>query len=266
MKQLTLWEEPVISEPPVPAAESIRPAKKKPAGHQVREVAVWNPTVNDLPPGERPVSRMSNYGPRALSTTELLAILLGGPYQLQTARDLVVEYKGLPALAQANGLELQQRPGIGATTVARIQAAFELGRRLLSDHTDDDKPQIRTPADAANLLMPEMSLLEQEHLRVILLDTKNRVLGTPTIYVGSLNTSLIRVGELFRNAIRANCAAVIVCHNHPSGDVSPSPEDVAVTRQIVEAGKLLDIELLDHIIVGHGGRFASLKERGLGFS
>ena len=99
-----------------------------------------------------------------------------------------------------------------------------------------------------------------------LLDTKNRVLGTPTIYIGSLNTSLIRVGELFRNAIRANCASVIVCHNHPSGDVSPSPEDVAVTRQIVEAGKLLDIEVLDHIILGRNGRFASLKERGLGFS
>ena len=267
MKQLTLWGEPVTIElPQAPVVEPAQPARKQPAGHQVREVAVWNPTISDLPPGERPVSRMSNYGPRALSTTELLAILLGGPYQIQTARDLVVQYKGLPALAQANGLELQQRPGIGATTVARIQAAFELGRRLLSDHMDDDRPQIRAPADAANLLMPEMSLLEQEHLRVILLDTKNRVLAMPTIYVGSLNTSLIRVGELFREAVRANCAAVIIVHNHPSGEPSPSPEDVAVTRQIVEAGKLLDVEVLDHIVLGRGGRFVSLKERGLGFS
>jgi DNA repair protein RadC len=112
--------------------------------------------------------------------------------------------------------------------------------------------------------MSEMALLEQEHLRVMLLDTKNRVLETPTVYIGSLNTSLIRVGELFREAIRANCASLIVLHNHPSGDPTPSPEDVAVTRQIVEAGQLLDVEVLDHLIIGRQ-RFVSLKERGLGF-
>ena len=129
----------------------------------------------------------------------------------------------------------------------------------------EERPQIRTPADAANLVLTEMGLLEQEHLRVMLLDTKNCVLETPTIYVGSLNTSLIRVGELFREAIRANCASLIVLHNHPSGDPTPSPEDVAVTRQIVEAGKLLDVEVLDHLIIGRQ-RFVSLKERGLGFN
>ncbi len=112
--------------------------------------------------------------------------------------------------------------------------------------------------------MTEMGLLEQEQLRVMLLDTKNRVTATETVYQGSLNTSLIRVGELFREAIRANCAALIVLHNHPSGDPSPSPEDVAVTRQIVQAGQLLDIEVLDHLIIGRQ-RFVSLKERGLGF-
>jgi len=112
--------------------------------------------------------------------------------------------------------------------------------------------------------MSEMSLLEQEHLRVMMLDTKNRVLGSPTVYVGSLNTSMIRVGELFREAIRSNSASVIVAHNHPSGDPTPSPEDVAVTRQIAEAGKLLDVDVLDHLIIGRQ-RFVSLKERGLGF-
>jgi DNA repair protein RadC len=109
-----------------------------------------------------------------------------------------------------------------------------------------------------------MSLLEQEHMRVLLLDTKNRVVATKEVYVGSLNTSLIRVGELFKEAVRANNASLIVVHNHPSGDPTPSPEDVAVTKQIVEAGRLLDIEVLDHLIIGQG-RFVSLKERGLGF-
>ena len=112
--------------------------------------------------------------------------------------------------------------------------------------------------------MTEKGLLEQEQLRVILLDTKNRLLATPTIDEGSLNTSLIRVGELFREAIRTNCASLIVLHNHPSGDPTPSPEDVAVTRQIVDAGKLLDVDVLDHLVIGRQ-RFVSLKERGLGF-
>jgi DNA repair protein RadC len=123
---------------------------------------------------------------------------------------------------------------------------------------------VRSPADAAQLLMAEMALLDQEHLRLILLDTKNHVLSIPTVYVGSLNTSLIRVGELFRYALKENCAALIVVHNHPSGDPAPSPEDVIVTGKIVEGGKLLDIEVLDHLIIGRG-RFVSLKERGLGF-
>jgi len=147
--------------------------------------------------------------------------------------------------------------------VAQIKAALELGRRLLVS-SPDDRPQVLSPGDAANLLMLEMGLLEQEHLRIVLLDTRNRVLSISTVYIGSLNTSMVRVGELFREAIRHNAAAVIVAHNHPSGDPTPSPEDVAVTKQIVQAGKLLDISVLDHIVVGRG-RFVSLKERGLGF-
>jgi DNA repair protein RadC len=152
---------------------------------------------------------------------------------------------------------------VGTAKVAQLKAALELGRRLLIE-SPEERTQIRSPADAANLVMSDMSLLEQEHLRTMLLDTKNRVLETTTVYQGSLNTSLIRVGELFREAIRANCASLIVLHNHPSGDPTPSPEDVAVTRQIVEAGKLLDVEVLDHLIIGRQ-RFVSLKERGLGF-
>ncbi|MCA9920769.1 MAG: DNA repair protein RadC, partial [Anaerolineales bacterium] len=144
-----------------------------------------------------------------------------------------------------------------------IKAALEVGRRLMAA-APEERIRITSPGDAANLLMSEMSFLEQEHLRIILLDTRNRVLHTPTIYIGSLNTSVVRVGELFRAAIKENAAALIVAHNHPSGDPSPSPEDVRVTRNIVKAGKLLDIEVLDHVVIGHH-RFVSLKERGLGF-
>jgi DNA repair protein RadC len=113
-------------------------------------------------------------------------------------------------------------------------------------------------------MMIEMGALEQEHMRLILLDSKNYVLDTPTMYIGSLNTSVIRVGELFREAIKQNCAAIIVVHNHPSGDPTPSPEDVAVTELISQAGQLLDIDVLDHLIIGQQ-RYVSLKERGLGF-
>ena len=220
-------------------------------------------TIKELPNSEQPVNRLHFYGPAALSTAELLAILLGNAHQLQDASALLAAFDGLTGVARAPVVELQQQPGVGATTAARIKAAFELGRRLLVSH--DDKVQIRSPADAANLVMGEMSLLEQEHLRTILLDTKNHVLAIPTIYIGSVNTTMIRVSELFREAIRRNCPAIIMLHNHPSGDPTPSPEDVMVTKQAVEAGKLLDIELLDSLVIG-ANRYVSMKERGLGFA
>ncbi|HSJ54563.1 MAG TPA: DNA repair protein RadC, partial [Anaerolineae bacterium] len=225
----------------------------------------YNPTIKDLPCSERPRERLLQAGPLALSTAELIAIILGTGVReenvVRVSQRLLGTFGSLSGLAQANAAELMAAKGLGPAKVAQIKAALELGRRLQVE-SPDARPQVRSPADAANLLMSEMSLLEQEHLRVMLLDTKNRVLETPTVYVGSLNTSLIRVGELFRAAIRANCAAVIVVHNHPSGDPTPSPEDVAVTRQIAEAGKLLDVDVLDHLIIGRQ-RFVSLKERGL---
>jgi DNA repair protein RadC len=221
-------------------------------------------TVRELPESERPVNRLHFYGPPALSTTELLAILAGTPYQLQDAANLMATFEGLDGLARAATIELVRQPGIGTAAAARIKAGFELGRRLLTE-VSRDRHQIRSPADAANLLLPEMGLLDKEELRVIILDTKNRVVDIVTVYVGSVNTTMIRVSELFRDAIRHNCPATIVVHNHPSGDPTPSPEDVAVTRQIVEAGKLLDIDVLDHLILGAGGHYVSLKERGLGF-
>jgi DNA repair protein RadC len=249
-QQLSFWKEDSTHDIDRPTTPAYQKTERKPL------------TIKELPEGERPVNRLHHYGANALSTTELLAILLGNPHQLQDAAALLAAFEDLVGVARAPSAELQQQPGVGASTAARIKAALELGTRLTMER--NHAPQIRSPADAANLLMPEMSLLEQEHLRVLLLDTKNHVVAVPTIYIGSLNTTMIRISELFREAIRRQCASIIICHNHPSGSAEPSPEDVAVTRQAVEAGKLLDIECMDHIVVGRGV-WVSLKERGLGF-
>ncbi len=228
----------------------------------------YHPMIRDLPVGERPRERLQHYGPAALATAELIAIMLrmgvAGQSAVALAQSLLAQFDGLPGLARATIAELCTIKGIGEAKAVQLKAALELGRRLLIA-SPQDRPQIKSPADAANLLMMEMSLFDQEHLRVILLDTKNHVLAIETVYQGNVNTAVIRVGELFRDAIRQNCAAIIVVHNHPSGDPTPSPEDVHITEQMVEAGNLLDIEVLDHIIVGNQ-RYVSLKERGLGFA
>jgi DNA repair protein RadC len=225
-------------------------------------------TIHDMPSGERPRERLQHYGPEALSTAELLAILLRtgsqGENVLDLATRLLSEFGGLRGLAQASISELSAVRGLGQAKAAQLKAGLEIGRRLLIA-SPDERPQITSPADAANLLMLDMAHLEQEHLRLLLLDTKNRVQASPTVYKGNVNTSVIRISELFREAIRHNCTGLIMAHNHPSGDPTPSPEDVRVTRQVVEAGKLLDIDVLDHVIIGQG-RYVSLKERGLGFT
>ncbi len=230
------------------------------------ERAEYRSTIKDMPSSDRPRERLAQVGASALSNAELLAIILrtgsGGESVLSLAQRLINRH-GLAGLARKPIAELSEERGLGQTKIVQIKAAFELGRRLLAS-APDERPQIRTPADAANILMSEMALLEQEQLRVMLLDTRNRVLAVPTLYAGSLNTTMIRVSEVFREAIRHNAAALIVAHNHPSGDPSPSPEDVAVTREMIKAGQLLDIEVLDHLVIGQQ-QFVSLKERGLGF-
>ncbi len=223
--------------------------------------------ITDLHETERPRERLAAQGAQALSNAELLAILLRvgvqGENAVQMGQRLLQDMGGLSGLHRATFDEVCQQKGIGPAKAAQIKAAIELGRRLAASQPQE-RPQITSPADAAALVQYEMSALEQEELRVFLLDTRNRVLDIRTVYRGSLNSSQVRVGELFRDAIRKNAAAIIVAHNHPSGDPTPSPDDVAVTRAIVEAGKLLDISVLDHLVIGQG-RFVSLKERGLGF-
>lgn len=227
----------------------------------------YHPMIKDMPAGERPRERLTQAGPGALSSAELLAIILRtgirGENVLDMAHRLLAKYGGLAGLARVSLAELCAEKGLGLAKAAQLKAALELGRRLLVT-SPEERPQVKCPSDAANLLMGEMGLLEQEHMRVLLLDTRNRVLSVHTVYQGSLNTTLVRVGELFRDAIRANCAGIIVAHNHPSGDPTPSPEDVAVTQQIVAGGKLLDIDVLDHLVICQH-RFVSLRERGLGF-
>lgn len=223
--------------------------------------------ITDLHETERPRERLASRGPQALNTAELLAILLrvgvAGENAVQVGQRLLQQFDGLPGLHRAPFEELVNQHGIGAAKAAQIKAAIELGRRLNTE-SPEARATINSPADAAALLQYEMSALEQEHLRVILLDTRNHVLDTVEVYRGSVNSSQVRVGEVFKAAIRRGAPALIVVHNHPSGDPTPSPDDVAVTRAFVQAGKLLDVEVLDHLVIGQGG-YVSLKERGLGF-
>lgn len=230
-------------------------------------VTEYRPMIRDLPNDLRPRERMLYAGPSALSTAELLAILLRvgtkSENVIRMAERLLSEFGGVAGLARANFDELCAKHGMGEAKATQIKAALELGRRLLIA-APEERAQIRVPADVANMLMLEMSLLEQEHLRAVLLDTKHYVIRVASIYVGSLNAAAVRVGEVFREAIRSNSASLVVVHNHPSGDPTPSPEDVRVTELLIEAGKLLDIEVMDHVVIGRN-RFVSLKERGLGF-
>jgi DNA repair protein RadC len=224
--------------------------------------------ITDLAADERPRERLGKLGPQALSNAELLAILLRvgvtGENAVQVGQRLLQTFGGLAGLHRATFDEVRAQHGIGDAKAAQIKAAIELGRRLTLE-SPEERPAINSPAEAAALVQYEMSGLEQEHLRVILLDTRNRVLDIVEIYRGSVNSSQVHIGEVFKPAIRRNATAIIVIHNHPSGDPTPSPDDVAVTRAILQAGKLLDIDVLDHMVIGQG-RWVSLKERGLGFA
>lgn len=227
----------------------------------------YTPTIQELPETLRPRERMAYAGPSVLSNAELLAILLRvggrGENAIRMAERLLVHFGGLAGLARTNFEELCQVHNIGPAKAAEIQAAMEMAKRLKAT-APEERPVIKSPADLANLLQLEMGLLEQEQLRTVLLDTKHRVVRIVTLYIGNLNTTVVRVGEIFREPIRVNCASIVLVHNHPSGDPTPSPEDVTMTKMIIDAGRLLDIDVLDHLVIGRTG-FVSLKERGLAF-
>jgi DNA repair protein RadC len=220
--------------------------------------------LRELPPTETPRVRLRDVAPAALSDAELLAILLrsgvAGANALDLARQLLVEYDGWAGLLRADIMTLCRGHGIGVAKAATIKAGLEIGRRLLLTEPAQ-RLQVKSPSDIAPLLMAEMAHLDQEHLRTVLLDTKNRIICIHTVYIGSL----IRVGEVFKKALERNSASIIVVHNHPSGQVDPSPEDILVTRQIVAAGQFLDVECIDHLILGQGS-WLSMRQRGLGFN
>ncbi len=222
----------------------------------------YHATVRELPSGERPRERLQHYGPQALSTAELLAIVLRTGSRednaLDLANKLLTKYGGLPGLVRADFRELCAEHGMGEAKSAQVKAALEIGRRLALVQTDV-KYRIRTPADAANLVMLEMAYMDTEQTRILLLDARGQLIEKTSLYQGTAVSSVLRAAEVFRPAILRNCPGLVLCHNHPSGDPTPSPDDLETTRRLVEAGRILDIELVDHIIIGHQ-RFLSLRE------
>lgn len=228
----------------------------------------YTSTIKGLPPEERPRERLINQGASRMSNTDLLAIVLrtGSPSQTvtQMAEGLLKRFSGLDGLDRAAVSELCEFPGMGQAKAAQLKAALELGRRLRRRGIEKGA-QVRCPQDVVDALRLEMGVLEHEQFKLVLLDTKNRIVDIKPLYEGSLNSTSIRTAEVFREAVRQNCAAIIAAHNHPSGDPAPSPEDIRVTEELVKAGKLLDIEVLDHLIIGSGDSYVSMKARGLGF-
>ncbi len=221
------------------------------------------PRVRDLPLSERPVNRLREAGAQAVSNVELVACLLQSADALRQAGIVMAQFQDLRALSRASEADLTAIEGIGPAQAARVKAALEIGRRLMAE-TPEERWQIRAPSDAAHILMPTLSHQTREHFVVMVLDTRNRIIHQETLYTGTLNTSLCRPAEIFGVAIQHNAAALMIAHNHPSGDPNPSPEDIALTRRLVDAGKVLEIAVLDHLVIGHN-TYVSLRERNLGF-
>ena len=229
--------------------------------------ADYHLTLKDWPETERPRERLLAHGPAYLSNAELLAIILRegirGKTVLTVAENLLAGFGGLGGLRKASIPELiKGQAGLGPAKAAQLKAALEIGHRL---SIEDKQPlHVNGAEDVAGLLMLHMSDLDQEQLRLVLLNTKNDVLDMPVVYTGGLRTAVVRVAEVFREPIRQSASGVIVAHNHPSGDPTPSPEDVRLTTELVRVGKMLDIDVLDHLILGRG-RWVSLRSKGLGF-
>ncbi|MDK2821002.1 MAG: repair protein RadC [Clostridia bacterium] len=229
-------------------------------GEQVRQ----GTTIKEMLAELRPRERLLNFGVEALSNAELLAILIRTGTKTETAIDvatrLLSKPEGLKYLAEASIEELQKQKGIGLAKASELKAALELGRRLAAFTLS--RKVIKNPQDVANLLMEEMRCLDREYFRTVSLNIKNYVLAVDNVSIGGLNSSLAHPREVFKDPIRRSAASIILAHNHPSGDPTPSKEDIEVTKRLSEAGKILGINVLDHLIIGDG-RFVSLKERNL---
>lgn len=221
-------------------------------------------TIKDMPKQERPRERLLKHGANHISNQELIAILLGSGTRNETAMDLanrvLMHFEGLSLLRDATIEELTAIKGIGIAKGVKVLAAMELGKRM-SSLKQEESYFIRTPEDGANFVMEDMKNLKQEHFVVLFLNTKNKVIHRKTIFIGGLNSSIVHPREVFREAVRHSAASIICLHNHPSGDPTPSREDIYVTNRLVKSGKMMGIEVLDHIIIGNR-QFVSLKEKG----
>ena len=223
----------------------------------------YHPTVHDIAPDDRPRERLQKFGADTLSTSDLLAIILRTGTQrdnvMELATKILIKYGGLAGLMSADFHELSAEYGLGLAKTAQLKAALELGKRL-SMQQPEKRFQIKSADDAANVVRMELMFLDHEEMHILILDTKNQLVELIKRYKGTVNSSVLRSAEIFRPAIVRNCPNVIICHNHPSGDPTPSPEDIDITQQLVDAGKLLDIDVLDHLIIGNP-RYVSLKQK-----
>lgn len=221
-------------------------------------------TMKDVPKQDRPRERLIELGSSHVSNQELLAILLGTGTREESVHELaqrvLMHFEGINLLRESTLEELTAIKGIGAVKAVLILAAIELGKRM-----NQLKPQeryvIRSPEDGANFVMEEMRLLNQEHFVCLFLNTKNQIIHRQTVFIGSLNSSIVHPREVYREAVKRSAASIICVHNHPSGDPSPSQEDIQVTKRLAECGKMIGIELLDHLVIGDK-KFVSLKEKG----
>lgn len=220
--------------------------------------------IKDVPKEDRPRERLLKLGSSHLSNQELLAILLGTGTKnesvMELANRLLMHFEGLNLLREATIEELTAIKGIGNAKGVVVLAAIELGKRM-NEYKPDERYVIRSPEDGADYVMEEMRILNQEHFVGLFLNTKNQIIHRQTMFIGSLNSSIVHPREVFREAVKRSAASIIVCHNHPSGDPTPSQEDINVTRRLAESGKMIGIELLDHLIIGDR-KFISLKEKG----
>jgi len=224
--------------------------------------------IEDMPAKERPRERLEEMGAENLSEAELLAILLRvgiqGESAIQLAQRLLRDLDGVNGIHKAPFSILCKQKGMGKAKAAQIKAALELGYRIEKEEYEN-RPLINSPELVAKLVQKEMTALLQENLWVLLLDTRGRLISREKLYQGTLNNSSVRNAELFRAAITKNAASIILVHNHPSGDPTPSTEDVVFTRSAIEAGRNLEIEVHDHLVIGGIGRYVSLREKGLAF-
>lgn len=228
-------------------------------------VSYLKPRIKELPENERPREKLTKYGAEVLSNAELLAILIRTGTKNESAIDLAYkilkQQDGIGFLLDSRCEELSGIYGIGPAKAAQLKAAVELGRRL-STQTYKKEIFIRCSKDAANIVMEDMRYLKKEYMKAILLNIKCGLIGIEEISVGSINSSIVHPREVFAPAIKKSCASLILVHNHPSGDPTPSQEDLNITRRLVEGGKILGIEVVDHIIIGDG-KYVSLKDKGI---